>query len=77
MDTTPTGAHDCPPTPKGLPDFESAGSVWVTADEVAELPLRTPEALRWIRYVEDGNPIYPLSCLSREGAPPPGVVLRP
>jgi 8-oxo-dGTP pyrophosphatase MutT (NUDIX family) len=49
---------------KTIPDYESAGAVWATVDELAHLPLRDPEPLSWFRRVADGTcPIMPLGML--------------
>ena len=53
--------------PKSIPCFESAGAVWVTAKEVASLPLRGDEPLKWMPYVAKGGFVAPLEMLTREG----------
>lgn len=58
--------------PKSIPDYESAGAVWASADEVAPekgLRVRGNEPLQWFSYVASGGPIFPLAILTGEGAP--------
>lgn len=57
-------------TPKGVPDFESVGAAWCTAEEVEQglLPLRGQEPKTWLPYVARGGAVFPLSVLTREGA---------
>lgn len=61
--------------PKTLPDFESAGACWVSAEEVRSgaLRLRGEEPLEWFNYVERGGKIHDINLLAHEGAPPPPV----
>lgn len=66
--------------PKTMPDYESAGAVWVTPKEVmppgfgrgggSELRLRGPEPVHWIPYHAGGGQVYPLSLLRKEGCRP-------
>ncbi|CAK4117823.1 unnamed protein product [Aphanomyces euteiches] len=46
--------------PKSIPDYESAGATWCSADEVKQLPLRGPEPLHYFEYVATGGNVYPL-----------------
>lgn len=58
--------------PKSIPDYESAGAVWASADEVMPhkgLRLRGREPQEWFSYVDRGGAIYPLTLLTGEGAP--------
>jgi len=55
---------------KTVPDYESAGAVWVTVSELDRLPLRSHEPVVWFRYVAAGKPTYPLSVLTSEGELP-------
>lgn len=57
-------------TPKGVPDFESVGAAWCTAEEVEQglLPLRGQEPKTWLPYVAKGGAVFPLAVLTREGA---------
>eukprot|EP00747_Dinoflagellata_sp_TGD_P079928 gnl/TRDRNA2_/TRDRNA2_160697_c0_seq7.p1 gnl/TRDRNA2_/TRDRNA2_160697_c0~~gnl/TRDRNA2_/TRDRNA2_160697_c0_seq7.p1 ORF type:complete len:371 (+),score=70.53 gnl/TRDRNA2_/TRDRNA2_160697_c0_seq7:55-1113(+) len=48
------------PQPKSVPDFESAGAVWATADELETVPLRAPEPLWFARYLERGGTVEPV-----------------
>lgn len=54
--------------PKGVPDWETAGSVWVTAAEVEALAkvreLRGSEPLLWIPFVANGGKAAPMQALS-------------
>lgn len=56
-------------TPKGTPCFESVGAAWASVEELELLPLRGQEPRVWLPYVAQGGPVYPLSLLTREGAP--------
>ena len=50
--------------PKSVPDFESAGACWCSAEEVQrKLKLRGNEPRRWVKYLAEGGNIYPLSLL--------------
>lgn len=51
--------------PKTIPDFESSGAAWASADEIAShaFALRGSEPLKWSRYIADGGTIHPLSIL--------------
>ncbi|ELR21251.1 hydrolase, NUDIX domain containing protein [Acanthamoeba castellanii str. Neff] len=58
--------------PKSIPDYESVGAVWASANDVAPesgLPLRGREPQQWFAYVAQGGTIHPLSLLTGEGAP--------
>lgn len=61
---------DLAAVPKSMPDFESLGAEWVTAEEVLskKLKVRGMEPYLWIKYLEvEGGPIHPLAVLgSRE-----------
>jgi 8-oxo-dGTP pyrophosphatase MutT (NUDIX family) len=69
----PEDENDC--EPKTLPDFESAGACWVTAEEVlsGRIKLRGSEPLDWFDYVDRGGTIHDMTLLDLEGAPPPQV----
>jgi len=60
--------------PKSIPDFESCAGVWASLDEIRKLDeahvLRGDEPLVWGEYLAAGGPVYPLSILGIEGAPP-------
>lgn len=60
-------ADDTPP--KSTPDEESLEAGWFSLEEAAELPLRGGghEVLSLMSRVLEGDPVYPLSLLSREG----------
>ena len=54
--------------PKTIPDFESAGAMWLSVEEVCDkrIPLRGREPVIFFRHVADGNIIHPLSIFSSE-----------
>ena len=58
---------------KTIPDFESAGACWVTADEInsGSIRLRNREPVQWCTYVARGGAIYPMSLMGVEGSDPP------
>lgn len=57
-------------TVKTIPDFESAGAIWVDFDHVEDLAsrrlLRGSEPLEWTRYLRAGGLVHPMSVLGRE-----------
>lgn len=55
--------------PKSIPDFESAGSTWISFRELESVALRGNEPLNWTQYLENGGVVYPLDLVTREGAP--------
>jgi len=55
--------------PKSIPDYESVGATWITADEIAHSHVRGREPLAWSTYLENGGTIYPLSLLTKESSP--------
>ena len=59
--------------PKTSPDFESAGAVWATLDDVrllqARNKLRGWEPVVYIRHVEAGKHVAPLSLIVTNGTP--------
>jgi len=59
--------------PKTEPDYESAGAVWISPEELSGLKLRGTEPLQWIPYVTNGGSIYPMSLLTAEGVTAPTV----
>lgn len=59
--------------PKQAPDAESLGAAWVSLEELATLPLRSPEVEALFRYVAAGAPVYPLAILGSEGDPLPAL----
>jgi len=64
----PWGLGSGIPSPKSLPDFESAGAVWATLAELERLPLRAPEPLWLARHLEGGGPVLPMTALDeRDG----------
>jgi 8-oxo-dGTP pyrophosphatase MutT (NUDIX family) len=67
----PEDENDC--EPKTLPDFESAGACWVTAEEVRSgaFRLRGEEPLEWFNYVDRGGKIHDIGLIDHEGAPAP------
>ena len=54
---------------KTVPDFESVGAAWVSAEEIQTLPLRSDEPLEWFKYIAAGGRVHPLAVLTPEGAP--------
>uniref|UniRef100_K3WVN0 Nudix hydrolase domain-containing protein n=1 Tax=Globisporangium ultimum (strain ATCC 200006 / CBS 805.95 / DAOM BR144) TaxID=431595 RepID=K3WVN0_GLOUD len=42
---------DCDQLPKSIPDYESVGATWCSADQVASLPLRGPEPAIYFAYI--------------------------
>lgn len=61
---------DCEQLPKSIPDYESVGATWCTADQVSALPLRGPEPTIYFDYVASGKPVYPLDLVHFSSAPP-------
>ena len=57
-----------PCVPKTLPDFESAGAVWATLEEIDAIPLRGREPQVWCRHVATGGHVSPMSLFGREEA---------
>jgi len=53
---------------KTMPDFESAGSCWVSAEEVTSgrLRLRGYEPEKWFPYVANGGKVYDLEVMGSE-----------
>ena len=58
----PAPVHSEPP-PKTTPDYESAGACWVTYADLLGVRVRSNSVKNWIKYVLDGNTVYPLSFL--------------
>jgi 8-oxo-dGTP pyrophosphatase MutT (NUDIX family) len=55
--------------PKCIPDFESAGACWCTAEEIlTRIRLRGSEPKRWVKYLRDGGAVYPLSLLEERSS---------
>ncbi len=57
-------ADDTPP--KSIPDEESLQALWVTLEELDELPLRSAEVRTLFRAVRKGTPLAPLALLGAE-----------
>lgn len=56
--------------PKSIPDYESVGATWISAEEIKHSHLRGSEPLKWSEYLEAGGIVYPLSILvGNESAP--------
>lgn len=59
--------------PKSIPDFESAGAVWATYAEVRMLharnKLRGSEPAVYLRHLEEGRHVAPLSLIVTNGVP--------
>jgi len=52
--------------PKTIPDFESAGAAWISAEELAtndRLRVRGDELPSWARYVAGGGAIHPITLV--------------
>ncbi|CAD7947494.1 unnamed protein product [Amoebophrya sp. A25] len=62
--TTPTSASSQEVIPKTLPDYESAGAVWVALDKMDSLVYRGSEPLYWANYLRNKGTIFPVSVLS-------------
>ena len=58
----PAPVHSEPP-PKTVPDYESAGACWVTYEDLLSVRVRSNSVKHWVKYVLDGNTVYPLSFL--------------
>ncbi|TYZ67779.1 hypothetical protein PybrP1_011219 [[Pythium] brassicae (nom. inval.)] len=54
---------DCDQPPKSIPDYESAGATWCSADQVASLPLRGSEPVDYFTHIASGKPVYPLDIV--------------
>ncbi|CEG46388.1 nudix domain containing protein [Plasmopara halstedii] len=54
---------DCDQPPKSIPDYESAGATWCQADQVASLPLRGNEPIKYFDHIVSGKPVYPLDLI--------------
>lgn len=54
--------------PKSIPDFESAGAAWCSVDDILSsgLKLRGREPKQWVKYLQKGGEIYPMSILSED-----------
>jgi len=55
--------------PKSKPDEESLEASWFTLEEIRGLPLRDPEVIDLLAYLENGGSIASLKHLAREGEP--------
>ena len=53
--------------PKSQPDSESLEARWVSLEELAELPLRSPAVRELFQAVARGMPVAPLQLLGQEG----------
>ncbi len=52
--------------PKSVPDEESRSARWVTIEEAAALPLRSPEVLSLLHTVSRGAHVAPMKILASE-----------
>jgi phosphatase NudJ len=52
--------------PKSVPDEESRSARWVTIEEAAALPLRSPEVLSLFHTVSRGAHVAPMKLLASE-----------
>ncbi|MCA9537946.1 MAG: NUDIX hydrolase [Myxococcales bacterium] len=57
--------------PRNEPNDDTLGARFLTLQEMADLPLRSPEALSVCRAVAAGHPVQPLEVLAPEAAPWP------
>eukprot|EP01133_Synstelium_polycarpum_P007325 gene7325-8529_t len=55
--------------PKSIPDYESVGAAYVSLQELDRMQLRGKEPKMWMRYLDNGGQIYPISLLTLENAP--------
>mmetsp|Transcript_12513 Transcript_12513/g.19689 ORF Transcript_12513/g.19689 Transcript_12513/m.19689 type:complete len:154 (+) Transcript_12513:654-1115(+) len=53
--------------PKSVPDYESVGAAYASAEEVRNLRLRGPEPVQWVEHLEAGGVVYPLDILADWG----------
>jgi phosphatase NudJ len=58
--------------PKTQPDEHSLGAVFVSRREIAALPLRHPEVLKWLDHYERAAPLLPCAAYSWAGPNGPG-----
>lgn len=49
--------------PKSVPDYESLGAAYVSAQDIKQLRLRGLEPLHWSSYLEGSGQVYPLALL--------------
>jgi phosphatase NudJ len=68
------GRRAAPSPPKDKPDHHSLRAAWMTKDEIAALPLRHPEVIRWIEKVEANAPVLPSGACEWHG--PAGTAPR-
>lgn len=55
--------------PKSIPDFESAGACWCSAEEIlGGIKLRGSEPKRWVKYLRDGGVVHPLGLLEERSS---------
>jgi len=62
-------------TPKSHVDEHSLQARWLTLGEIRELPLRGPDVLDFLHYLEDGGTVHSLEVVSWEGGPLPAQTL--
>eukprot|EP00854_Cymbomonas_tetramitiformis_P014902 gene14902-17616_t len=60
---------------KSIPDYESVGASWVSAEECLEIEardrVRGPEPGQWVRYLSSGGVAAPMTILTaQEGSTP-------
>eukprot|EP00184_Porphyridium_aerugineum_P000660 CAMPEP_0184693450 /NCGR_PEP_ID=MMETSP0313-20130426/1670_1 /TAXON_ID=2792 /ORGANISM="Porphyridium aerugineum, Strain SAG 1380-2" /LENGTH=420 /DNA_ID=CAMNT_0027151533 /DNA_START=147 /DNA_END=1410 /DNA_ORIENTATION=+ len=55
-------------TPKSHADEESERAEWKSDAELRMVQHRGSELMDWVKYLRDGNPIYPLHVFQRESA---------
>ncbi|EGD77868.1 hypothetical protein PTSG_09502 [Salpingoeca rosetta] len=71
----PATPEHCPA--KTVPDYESVGACWVSAEEVLsqrdDVKWRGKEPVVWIEFVTNGGRILPLDALAMEGSRPPPI----
>lgn len=58
----PVDLNQCPKT---IPDYESAGACWCSAEEInGAIKLRGHEPRHWVSYLGNGGIIYPMAILT-------------
>lgn len=55
-------------TLKAFPDEHSLGAAWAEIGELAQLPLRGPEAREVLEYVAAGGVVHPIELIRPEGS---------
>jgi hypothetical protein len=53
---------------KDRPDHHTLRAAWMKKEEIAALPLRHPEVIRWIEKVEGNAPVLPAGAYEWHGS---------